>query len=179
MALRKNWLCHRHWQAQPGQLVGEGEEQDKIMEYQIFCQSVDKGKSLEFIENHEISLAWKIRKPLRKNTFQGKNRKISLALLITGPYQAFLPINHHVCSSQPEVRKALFYFYDAKFIEFPKAKDYSQRSKLIQIKCFQQNKITSFACELNVVFTKLRAYLNRCSSAAPALYIVIWFSSDL
>ena len=71
-----------------------GKVMNKIMEYQIFCQSVHKDKSWEFIENHEISLAWKIRKPLPKTIFQGKNSKISLALVVTGPYQAFLPIAH-------------------------------------------------------------------------------------
>ena len=78
------------------------------MEYQIFCQSVHKGKSLEFIENHEISLAWKIRKPLQKNIFQGKNRKISLAFLVTGPYQAFLPINVKMSKMQFKITSCLF-----------------------------------------------------------------------
>ena len=108
MAFRKIRLFHGHWQAQPGQLVGEGVEQDKIMEYQIFCQSVHKDKSLEFIENHEISLAWKIRKPLQKNIFQGKNRKISLALFVTGPYQAFLPINVKMSKMQFKITSCLF-----------------------------------------------------------------------
>ena len=34
-----------------------GKVMNKIMEYQIFCQSAQKDKSLEFMANHEISPA--------------------------------------------------------------------------------------------------------------------------
>ena len=48
---------------------------------------------------------------------------------------------------------------------FPETRDRSKSS-------VSNRKIITFACELNVVFTKLRSYLNGCGSAAPALYVV-------